>query len=49
MNTKMTEKILDEIKNQPKEKKKELFWDLFVTTGKIDAYLLLKDYLDNSK
>lgn len=22
---------------------KDLFWDLFLTTGKIEAYLLLKD------
>ncbi len=49
MAMKVTETILTEIKNQPKDKKKDLFWDLFLTTGRIDAYLLLKDYVDDNK
>lgn len=49
MTGEMTEKILNEIKKQPKDKKRDLFWDLFITTGQIDAYLLLKDYLDDKK
>lgn len=37
----MTQEILEEIKKCDNEK--DLFWDLFLTTGKIEAYLLLKD------
>ncbi len=46
---KVTEVLLTEIKKQTKDKKKDLFWDLFLTTGRIDAYLLLKDYVDEKK
>jgi len=49
MAMKVTETILSEIKKQPKDQKKDLFWDLFLTTGRIDAYLLLKDYVDEKK
>lgn len=37
----MEKELIEKIKKC--ENEKDLFWDLFLTTGKIEAYLLLKD------